>query len=270
MRVALIGGGAMGGAFVEGFLRRGLLTPHEVQVYERSADQHARFRSAGIDQIYPGPGEALRAATHVILAVKPQDAREVCAQYAPFVQESHSILSVMAGLPSATLTPWLGRKHSVVRCMPNLPALVGEGMTVYYRAPHLSLEACAAIEQILSALGRVLPVSSEDAVDAATAVSGSGPGYFFYFAERLAHAAEGLGFSSDEALLLVKQTLFGTAQLWEERGGSAAEWRARVTSKGGTTEACLTSLESGKFEDLFSAAISAAFKRAQELAKQTL
>ena len=158
--------------------------------------------------------------------------------------------------------------QALVRVMPNIPAQVGEGMNVYYAEPGVTPVQLAAVEALLKASGEAMAVRSEDAIDAATAVSGSGPAYVFYMAEHWMKQAESLGFTAEEAARLVQQTLLGATVLWKEVKLPVATLRQQVTSKGGTTAAALESFENRAVGASLREGIEKAYRRAKELAKQ--
>lgn len=211
--------------------------------------------------------EAMQGADVVVLAVKPQIMREVVQGLAEVAQRSRPlILSVAAGIREQALNQWLGGNMPIVRCMPNTPALVQAGATGLYANPQVDESQRSLAESILRAVGITLWFADEGKLDAVTAVSGSGPAYFFLVMEAMQAAAEQLGIQAEDAHLLVVQTALGAARLALESKDSPAELRRKVTSKGGTTEAALKVLNEGGLLDLFSKALSAAEQRACELA----
>lgn len=262
--LAVIGGGSMGSAFVDGALQARFLEAAKVQVYEPESSRHAFFGARGV-RCFTAPGQEIGKADLVLLAVKPQVAPAVCAEYLPFLSRGQLVLSIMAGTPASALRGWLGDGVQVVRCMPNLPVLAQSGVSVFWKDPALDAAALRLVEGLLSSVGICLGVESETLVDAATAISGSGPGYLFYIAEALCGAAQSLGFSAEEAELLVRHTVSGTGTLWSLKGGAAEGWRKQVTSKGGTTEACLALWNEQQLHQIIAQGVQRAFQRAQEL-----
>lgn len=211
--------------------------------------------------------EAMQGADVVVLAVKPQIMREVVQGLAETAQRSRPlILSVAAGIREQALSQWLGGNMPIVRCMPNTPALVQAGATGLYANPQVSEAQHNVAESILRAVGITLWFTEESQLDAVTAVSGSGPAYFFLVMEAMQAAAEQLGIQAEDAHLLVVQTALGAARLALESNDPPAELRRKVTSKGGTTEAALKVLDEGGLPDLFSKALGAAEQRSCELA----
>lgn len=208
----------------------------------------------------------------VVVAVKPQQAQEALRPLATAltrVSTPVQLLSIAAGVTVESLQSWSGLQ-AVVRTMPNTPAMVGQGITGAYGVPTLSKAARAQADQILRCLGTVVWLATEDLLDAVTAVSGSGPAYVFYFLECFAAAGEKLGLSPDESGLLALQTINGAMALLAQSGETPASLRAKVTSKGGTTAAALSVLQSdpGGLAALMQEALRAAHHRARELSRQ--
>ena len=206
--------------------------------------------------------QAVSAADVIVLAVKPQIMQVVCEGLQQSVQKTKPmIISVAAGVSESSLTRWLGGELPVVRCMPNTPALVGAGMSGLYANSRVSAEQKNLAESMLRAVGVVMWLENEDMLHAVTAVSGSGPAYFFLVMEAMQQSAESFGFTPDQARLLVQQTAFGAAKLAIESSDSAAVLRTKVTSKGGTTEAAINDLQASGLEGIFDSALKAAANR---------
>ncbi len=215
--------------------------------------------------------EAIADADVVVLAVKPQIMKLVCEPLQTALQAKNPlIISVAAGVSIASLNLWLSgqlgeQKMPIVRCMPNTPSLVQAGMTGLYANSEVSHQQHELAENILRSVGSTLWLSDEDKLDAVTAVSGSGPAYYFLVMEAMQDAAQKLGLTADESRLLVLQTAFGAAKLALESEDDAGVLRQRVTSKGGTTEAALKTLMDGGLPALFEDALKAAENRSVEL-----
>jgi pyrroline-5-carboxylate reductase len=204
-----------------------------------------------------------------VLAVKPQDAGSVLAPLAPLLQKTHPLLiSVCAGLKVAALESWAGGNLPVVRTMPNRPALVGAGATGLFAPPSVSATDRARAEAVMRATGEVVWVQDESHIDAVTALSGSGPAYFFYLAELMAQAGVDLGLDPDVARRLAVATLHGSGMLARIGDGDLARLRAEVTSKGGTTEAALKEMIAADLRGIVGRAMDAAARRGGELAAQ--
>jgi pyrroline-5-carboxylate reductase len=204
----------------------------------------------------------------MILAVKPQMMDAVLAEIAPSLRESQIVISIAAGITIGGIRRRLNApKNTVVRVMPNTPALIGEGMSALASDTTLDDETKIAVQRIFESCGQALWVPSEDAIDTVTAVSGSGPAYFFLMIENLINTGIRLGLSPDVAQKLVVQTAKGAAQMVEFSDVGPDVLRQRVTSPGGTTEAALAVFHEGDFADLVDRALIAARDRAGELSK---
>lgn len=216
--------------------------------------------------------DSLAAATGaqvVVLAVKPQVMRAVCENLSALPQDSAQLfVSVAAGTPAAAIDDWLGGNRAIVRCMPNTPALVQLGATGLFANPQTSAEQRQLATELLQAVGIVIAVEAEAQLDAVTAVSGSGPAYFFYFIELLTNAGVKLGLPRDTAAALARQTALGASTM--ARDDDVVDLRARVTSKKGTTEQAILSFQANELERLVDAATAAAARRAQELASEMI
>jgi pyrroline-5-carboxylate reductase len=258
-RMTVIGLGRMGSALIAGLLRNAVLDPEDLAGVEKDAERRAAAQSRfGI-----AVGDAVSAFDSQIylLAVKPKDLGAVAADLAALPAGS-TLASVMAGVPLARLKEATGGRLACVRVMPNLPAEVGKGL--FAAAAESDQAGLEAVEPILHGIGEVVRLP-EALLDAATAVSGSGPAYVFYFVECLTSAAISLGIPPQDAEEMVLQTVLGSAILVAERVRSPSELRNEVTSPGGTTAAALEVLESGGFRALLQAAVAAAWRRSQEL-----
>lgn len=213
--------------------------------------------------------EALGEAQAVVLAVKPQQLKAVAQELAPLVTEtSPLIISIAAGVREPDLSTWLGGKAAVVRAMPNTPALVQSGATALYANALVSHDQRNLAESILRTVGLVIWLDDEADMDAVTALSGSGPAYFFLIMEVLENAAVNLGLARNTARLLALQTAFGAAKMALESPEASATLREHVTSPGGTTEQAVKVLQEGQLQELFDAALKAAHARSKELAAQ--
>lgn len=206
--------------------------------------------------------QAVSQADLVVLAVKPQIMQLVCQGLSPDVQDRKPlIVSIAAGVSESSLSNWLGGLLPIVRCMPNTPALVQSGMSGLYANSRVSAEQRSLAESVMRSVGMVLWFEDEDKLHAVTAVSGSGPAYFFLVMEAMQRSAEGFGLTEEESRLLVLQTAFGAAKLALESKESSAELRKQVTSKGGTTEAAIAQLQAAGLEGIFDTALKAAAQR---------
>lgn len=205
----------------------------------------------------------------VVLAVKPQVMREVAEKAAPALQKNNVLaVSIAAGISQHSLAQWLGQDVAIVRCMPNTPALVLTGATALHANDKVNEEQKDLAENILRAVGLTLWVDNEYELDAVTAVSGSGPAYFFLLMEAMEKAALELGLNEHTARLLTQQTALGAAKIALESSESPEQLRARVTSPGGTTQQAIETFQQGEFVQLVSKALHAARDRSVELSKE--
>lgn len=261
-RIAFIGGGNMGFALAAG-VKKALPDP-QIKVADPISSQRERFESAGIETT-PSNTEAVKDADVVILAVKPQTIDAVATELRPII-ENQLVISIAAGTPLSKLNALIGERLAIVRCMPNTPALVGEGITGMLANANVTAAQRSLAESILSVCGLVVWFESDDDLDKVTALSGSGPAYFFYLIESLVAAGESMGLSRDAALQLVVQTAVGASAMVAQDGNDPSQLRENVTSPGGTTEAALNHLAQQQVDQEFVAAVTAAYRRAQELA----
>jgi pyrroline-5-carboxylate reductase len=267
IRAAFIGGGNMGGALMRGLIARGL-SPQNVSVGE--AHQQRRITLAdelGV-HVTADNREAVAGADVVVLAVKPQDMASTTRALAEaFAPAPPLVLSIAAGIRVADISSWCGGSAPVVRAMPNRPALNGAGASALYAPASLSAAHRTLAADVLGAVGTTVWVTDEDALDVVTALSGSGPAYFFLLTELMIDAAVTLGLDREGAQELALQTLFGSGQMARASDGDLARLRAEVTSKGGTTEAAVRSFEAANLRSIVAAALSAATDRSREMAR---
>jgi pyrroline-5-carboxylate reductase len=261
-RIAFIGGGNMAGALIGGLIRRGHMAQRLHAVEVDAARRTQLQREFGITAAV-APDGALRGADIVVLAVKPQQMRDACAQIKPHLS-SPLVLSIAAGIRAADIARWLGTQR-VVRSMPNTPALIGMGIAGAAALAQVNTDERAAAAAVLEAVGKVVWFDDEAQLDAVTAISGSGPAYVFFFIEALIAAGRAMGFSEMQARELAIQTFVGASQLAAQSSDPVATLRERVTSKGGTTAAALASLQTDGVHDAIVRALHAAHRRAIEL-----
>ncbi len=267
-KLAFIGGGNMAAALIGGLIKRGLPNSHMV-VADPDAEQRLRLtRQFGVAAA-PDNASAADGAEVVLLAVKPQQMRAVALGLAPLLRRAPAlVISVAAGIPHAALARWFGSQVPVVRTMPNRPALNGFGATGLYAPSSVGAAYRALAESILSAVSATVWVEHESQMDTVTALSGSGPAYFFLFMEALEAAAHERGLPQDIAHQLTLETAFGAAQMARNAGESLATLRDQVTSKGGTTAAALEVLDAAGLRAIVAHAIAAADRRSAELAAE--
>ncbi|WP_411884594.1 pyrroline-5-carboxylate reductase [Polaromonas sp. YR568] len=260
--IAFVGGGNMASAILGGLLKQGL-PASQIQVVEPLAEQRAKLTQQFGVQVHEGPGAWLAAASLVVWAVKPQVFKDAALQ-TRFHTKNALHLSVAAGVRSSSIARWLGTER-VVRAMPNTPALVGKGMTALFAREAATDADKVAIEKVLKPTGDFLWLAEEAQLDAVTALSGSGPAYVFYFIEAMIEAGTDMGLPLAQARQLAIGTFVGASALAQASDEPPQELRARVTSKGGTTYAALTSMEQDRVKMQFMRAIHAARQRAAEL-----
>jgi pyrroline-5-carboxylate reductase len=266
--IAFLGGGNMGRALIGGLLRRGT-RPEHISVGESFAAVRDTLSADFGIQATTDNAAAIEAASVVVVAVKPQIAADVLTPLQPVLQRTRPlVISIAAGIRIAAIEAWCGAGVPVVRAMPNRPALVGAGATGLFAPASVSSAQRDTAEKVMQAVGEVVWVGSEDHLDVVTALSGSGPAYFFLLAELLTQGATDLGLEPDAARRLAIATLHGAGQLAHADDGDLERMRAEVTSKGGTTEAAVKSLESADLRGILARALEAATRRSRELAEQ--
>ncbi len=270
-RIAFIGAGNMAASLIGGLRAQGV-PAERIRASDPGAEQRAKISAEHGIFICADNAEAVAGADVIVLAVKPQVMKNVCEALAPHLTDNQLIVSIAAGIPCASLERWLGERAgtapAIVRCMPNTPALLRQGVSGLYATARVSAEQRQQAEHLLSAVGVALWLDYEQQIDAVTAVSGSGPAYFFLLIEAMTAAGEQLGLPRETAARLTMQTALGAARMALESEVDAAELRRRVTSPNGTTEAAIKSFQAGGFEALVHQALTAAATRSAELAEQ--
>ncbi|MFT5390688.1 MAG: pyrroline-5-carboxylate reductase [Gammaproteobacteria bacterium] len=266
-RIAFIGGGNMASSLIGGLIEGGE-ERENIVVTEPLDAQRERLRKRFGVEVTSDNIAAVRAAQTVVLAVKPQVMKNVAIEIGPSAAKTRPLLvSIAAGVVEPSLLKWLDYPASIVRCMPNTPSLVGCGASALYANEHVSDAQRKQASAILEAAGIALWVDSEDQIDAVTAVSGSGPAYFFMLMEHMITTGEALGLSKEITTRLTLQTALGAARMALEGTDSPATLRANVTSPGGTTERALSIFADAGIEDIVRRALTGARDRSRELAK---
>jgi pyrroline-5-carboxylate reductase len=268
MKVAFIGAGVMGEAMISALLRQGTTRPGKVYAYDidqaRLAAMEKKYRVNCASDI----AKAVSDCDTVVLSIKPQVLAKVMNNFKGVLKEGQLVLSIVAGANLETLTK--GLKHdAVVRVMPNTPAQVGQGISVWTATSAVSQAQKETAQMILSAMGKEIYVSEEKYIDMATAISGSGPAYIFLIMEALTDAAVHIGLPRKLAEELVSQTVLGSAYMSRETGKHPAELKNMVTSPGGTTAEGLLCLEEGGVRAILAQAVIAAYEKAQRLGGQS-
>lgn len=265
-RLCFIGAGNMARSLIGGLLAD-RCPADQIRASDPDANQRDYIRQRFGIEVFENNAEAIAGAHVVVLAVKPQILRDVATAIAPLLDAGNPlVISIAAGVRAADLDRWLGGNRPVVRCMPNTPALVQSGATALYATPAVNDAQRNLAESILRAVGLTLWVDDEAQMDAVTALSGSGPAYFFLMIEAMQQAGADLGLPADTARLLAIQTAFGAARMALESEDEPGQLRERVTSPGGTTERALAALEEGGYRELIASAMRAAQARSCELA----
>jgi pyrroline-5-carboxylate reductase len=267
-KLAFIGGGNMAAALISGLLKRGLPADRCIVADPSGEQRRGLAQDYGIVTTDDNT-IAVQGANVVVLAVKPQQMRAVAKGLAPHLAAGRPLLiSVAAGIPYAALSRWFGPLSTVVRTIPNRPALNGFGATGLYAPASVSAAHRALAESVMAAVGSTVWVEHESQMDTVTALSGSGPAYFFLFMEALEAAAHERGLPSEIAHRLTLETAFGAAQMARQSAESLATLREQVTSKGGTTAAALQVLDAAGLRAIVAHAVAAADRRSAELAAE--
>ncbi|CAM3405433.1 pyrroline-5-carboxylate reductase [Bordetella sputigena] len=269
LHIAFIGGGNMASALGAGMAGK-ICPPENFHVIDINTDAHAAWTARGATAA-TRPDDRLAQCQVWFYAVKPQFMRDAVEASRPFLRDGTLVVSVAAGIRGDVLAGWLGAGApwpKLVRCMPNTPALVGEGVTGMLAMPGVTDQERRLAESMLASVGRVVWVADDAAIDAVTALSGSGPAYVFRFIEALIEGGQQVGLDARQARELALATLYGAVRLARESDDPPAVLRDRVTSKGGTTAAALKVFEEGDFMGLVSRAMQAAAQRSRELADE--
>lgn len=268
-RIAFIGGGNMAASLIGGLRAQGIPAT-SICASDPGAVKRAELQATHGIETFADNGQALAGADVVVLAVKPQVMQAVCRDLAGHLQANQLIVSIAAGINCTSLQDWLGAQtpRAIVRCMPNTPSLLRQGVSGLFANAQVSDAQKQQAEQLLSAVGLALWLDKEALIDAVTAVSGSGPAYYFLMIEAMTAAGEQLGLPRETAAQLTLHTALGAARMACESDLEAAELRRRVTSPNGTTEAAIKAFQAGGFEPLVQQAMNAAAHRSAELAEQ--
>lgn len=264
--IAFIGSGIMGEAMIRGLLAQGAVLPQQIIASDPWQPRLDGLQAQYGIQVTTHNGQAAEAGQIVVLSIKPQSIGVVLPEIRPHLRPSDLLLSIIAGVPIRTLSD--KTEHTaVVRCMPNTPAQISQGITVWTATPHVTATQQQQTRAILASLGEEIFVDEEPYLDMATALSGSGPGYIFLFMEALIDAGVHMGFSRRVAEQLVFQTIRGSVDYAAQSGKHVAELRNQVTSPGGTTAAALYHMEKGGLRTVISRGIWAAYQRSIALGK---
>lgn len=264
MKILILGGGNMGLTYGQSFLRSRIVTSEHLMVLCRTYEKANLLSQHHDGRFFSDPQHCVPDADLLILAVKPQDSGRLFEQIKPFIQPDQVFISIMAGVKMEKISAALG-VEKVIRAMPNLPAQIGAGVTAFTSTDTVTRIELVMVQNLLSTTGKTLYVENEDMIDAATAISGSGPAYVFYFMKAMIESAQNMGFSQSEAELLVSQTFTGAVDLYNKSDLSCQEWIGKVASKGGTTEAALRVFNQNELHNDIMEGAMAARNRAREL-----
>lgn len=267
MKILIIGGGNMGLTYAQSFLRSHITVKEDMMILEKSPEKADELSKKDIGTVYGEPENCIRSADLVILAVKPQDSEALFQGLRPLIDPQQVFLSIMAGVRMETIAAQLGARK-IIRAMPNLPAQIGMGMTAFTSSDEVTRIELVMVQNLLNTTGKTVYVAQESAIDAATAVSGSGPAYVWFFMEAMMSAARDMGFNQSESELLVSQTFRGAIELYDKSDFSCEEWIEKVCSRGGTTEAALRSYAEKDLRQAIIEGANAALNRAVELGKK--
>ena len=263
--IAFIGGGNMATAMISGLMKQGFSAAH-IDVVEPLAAARERLQSHLGITAQEQAGPFLEQADILIWAVKPQSFKEAALQNR-FCKRDALHISVAAGIPSGSIAKWLENER-VIRTMPNTPALIGKGITGLFARPAVTEADRQHAERVVSGMGGFLWLADEGLLDAVTAISGSGPAYMFYFMEAMTAAGTDMGLEREQAYQLAVATFIGAGELARSSHEPPEILRQRVTSKGGTTHAAITSMDDSHMKDLFAQALHAAHRRAKEMGQE--
>ena len=266
LKICFIGGGNMAQALIGGLAGK-LTAAANIHVVDVNPDALAALSAQFGVQTSSAPGSEVAAADVLVLAVKPQQMREVASSLVPHLR-GQLVLSIAAGIRAVDLSRWLNGHQAIVRTMPNTPALIGKGVTGMTASAGVTPEQRETANAILQAVGQTVWLEDESQLDAVTAISGSGPAYVFYFLESMQQAAVDLGLTAEQGYALALATFTGASALAAQSTDSASVLRERVTSKGGTTHAAITSMQAAGVGEAIAAALQAAAKRSQEMGEE--
>jgi pyrroline-5-carboxylate reductase len=266
LKICFIGGGNMAQALIGGLANK-LTNASNIHVVDVNPDALSVLSAQFGVLTSPVPGSEVAAADVLVLAVKPQQMREVASSLAPQIR-TQLVLSIAAGIRAVDLSRWMNGHQAIVRTMPNTPALIGKGVTGMTASAGVTPQQRETADAILRAVGQTVWLEDESQLDAVTAISGSGPAYVFYFLEAMQQAAVDLGLTAEQGYALALATFSGASALAAQSPEPASVLRERVTSKGGTTYAAITSMQAAGVSEAICAALQAAAKRSREMGEE--
>lgn len=265
-QITFIGAGNMAASLIGGLCKQGVKA-EQIRASDPGVAQLKALQNTYAIKTFTDNSLAVKNADIIVLAVKPQMMRQVCEQLAPHLTDQQLLISIAAGINSSSLSRWLG-VNTVIRCMPNTPALIQQGVSGLYATEHVAAQQREQAELLLSAVGLVVWLDKEELIDAVTAISGSGPAYFFLLIEAMTNAGIRLGLPAEIAAQLAKYTAQGASTMACKSSLDATQLRLQVTSPNGTTEAAIDAFHQGGFNELVDTAVRSAASRSQELAQQ--
>jgi pyrroline-5-carboxylate reductase len=264
MKVMIMGFGNMGKTYANGFISSRFIKPEDIYILSRNEVSIEGELGIPKSNFFDKPTSIINELDIIILSVKPQDFSVLASHIQPFINKNQLVLSVMAGVTINRIQNEL-KVNKIIRSMPNIPTQIGLGMTVFSAAPMVDRKELFIIQNLINTTGKSVYVEKEELLNAATAISGSGPAYVFYFMNAMIQAAVELGFNESEAELLVNQTFMGSVTIQNSSSLSNEDWIKKVASKGGTTESALQVFHKTQVNDAIVKAIHAANDRAIEL-----
>lgn len=266
MKVTIIGCGNMGLIYARAFLKYNIVSKNELLLVEKNEDRKEELKKLDIGTVVVPADGKISESDVIILSVKPQDFIQLTADLKKVLNTNTIVVSIMAGISLDFLSKKL-QHDRIIRAMPNSPVEIGMGITAYCLSKGVGAEQSRTVENLLGTTGKTLYMENEDLLDAVTAISGSGPAYFFYFAQQLIEAGKRMGFDEGTASLLVKQTMLGSFHLLNSSGKPLNELIKTVASKGGTTEAALSTFERHQVGKHLQEGLLNAQRRGKELAE---
>jgi pyrroline-5-carboxylate reductase len=264
MKIAIIGGGNMGITYAKAFVRSNIVKQNELLIIEKHDEKREELKKEGIALLSNEINDELLKYNIIISAVKPQDFKVMASALKKHMHEDQLVISIMAGITIKNIQQLLSHKK-VVRAMPNTPAQLGFGISAFAAASDVSFEDISIVDTLFETTGKSIFMKDEQLIDAVTAVSGSGPAYFYYIVKHMIEAGKQMGMEEPVAAMLVKQTMLGAFQIMNNSKQSLDEMIKMVASKGGTTEAALNKFEEKQVGKHIIEALNAAEKRAKEL-----
>ncbi len=264
MNILIIGAGNMGLSFGSSFVKAKIISSEQLFFMDRVKAKEQLIEPYSSHSLITTASDLFQRMDLIVLCVKPQDFPSLAQEIYPFLHPDQLVISIMAGI-RIELIHQLLQLPKVIRAMPNLPSQVGEGMTVFTSSEDVSRIEILSVQNLLNTTGKTVYTNQEQLLDAATAISGSGPAFVYYFMDSMIHAAKRMGFTDSEAQLLVQQTFKGSLDLLQKNPLSCSEWIQKVSSRGGTTEAAIKYFSSQRLNEYIEKGLIVARQRAEEL-----